>query len=90
MPDFLLLMHDDATADPAAWPVYSDRLRKADAFAGGSAIGKGVALKKSRPTAEVTHHIVGYIRIMVADLAAACELVQGTPVYSARCKSFAC
>lgn len=89
MHDYMLLMHGDAPAGPDAgdtvhtWPAYFAKLRAADAFEGGSAIGGGICVSKSARNSEVTEHLTGYIRIRAESLEAARALVAGNPVYEA-------
>ncbi len=83
MPDFMLLMHDDAerAAPPEAWTGYFERLRACGAFQGGSSIGGGETLRQAGEPAAAPLHLVGYIRVEALDLAAAKGLVEGNPVY---------
>jgi hypothetical protein len=87
MNEYLLLMRDDVpgrTPRPEAeWEAYFAKLRAAGAFEGGSAIGPGVCLSKSRAEVEITRHLTGYIRICAHDLQSARALVEGNPVYEA-------
>lgn len=87
MNDYLLLMHNDAPADENGraeqWPVYFARLRAANAFQGGSAIGDGICVSKSESVPPVTRHLAGYIRVQAESLSAARDLVIGNPVFEA-------
>jgi len=87
MNDYLLLMHDDApggaSRPEAEWEAYLAKLRAADAFEGGSAIGWGVCLSKGPRPVGITGHLAGYIRIRARDLSTARKLVAGNPVYEA-------
>jgi hypothetical protein len=87
MNEYLLFMHDDAKADAAdgthTWPAYFARLRAAEAFEGGSAIGSGVCVSKAGRVVSLTAHLTGYIRVRAASLEAAQALVSGNPVYEA-------
>ncbi|MBL8574843.1 MAG: hypothetical protein JNM13_14300 [Hyphomicrobiaceae bacterium] len=88
MPDFVLLMHDDATDqraadDPALWNAYVMHLIEADALEGGSAFGGGITLRKGDRTPAPVSRIAGFMRIEAADLAAARALIPGNPVYEA-------
>jgi hypothetical protein len=87
MTDYIFFMHGDtpptANRSPDAWPAYLARLRAANAFEGGSAIGAGVCVSKSGRPTPVAEHITGYIRIRAADLTAARALLVGNPVYEA-------
>ena len=83
MPAFLLLMHNDTTAEEsgAMWESYLATLRSKGAFAGGSSIGTGECIRKAGDPTPVARHLTGYARVEAADLAAARALVEGNPVY---------
>ena len=83
MADFIFLMHEAEPADPAAWDAYIGDLNAKGVLRGGSAIGRGICLRKDGPAPPISHHIVGYVRIEVADMAAAQDLLIGNPVYEA-------
>ena len=83
MPSFIFLMHDDAGADEAPWEPYLRRLQEAGVFEGGSAIGDGVAARKSGAAAPPTLQIVGYIRVNARDLDQAKSFLSGNPVFEA-------
>ncbi len=83
MNDYLLLMHDDAVADAAAWAPYFERLRESGRFDGGSAIGPGACVTKSGAQRPVTGHLAGYIRVRAESLDAARALLAGNPVFEA-------
>ena len=83
MADFIYLMHDAEPADPAAWAAYVGELQAKGVLRGGSAIGRGVCLKKGGVARPISSHIVGYVRIEVDDMAAAQALLAGNPVYEA-------
>jgi hypothetical protein len=83
MPEFILLMHDDAVADDAAWQPYIAKLKRRGCFAGGSAIGDGLALRKSGKAGRLTHELAGFIRVTAKDLDEARTLLAGNPVYEA-------
>jgi hypothetical protein len=85
MNDYLLLMYAGAPAPDAtySWPTYFARLRAADAFEGGSAIGGGVCVSKAGMDADITRHLAGYIRVRAASIEAARALLAGNPVYEA-------
>ena len=63
MGEYLLLMHDDATTNDAAWGPYIQNLQQAGFFEGGSVIGDGVCARKSGEPALLTKHLTGYIRV---------------------------
>ena len=85
MADFLMLMHDDATApvDGAAWGAYLGGLKVLGVFEGGSGVGEGVCLRKTGAPAAVSSHIVGFIRVRADDIEHAASLLAGNPVYEA-------
>ncbi len=83
MRDFIVFMHDDASAEPPpeAWSAYLLRLRELDIFDGGSAIGSGATFRKQGPAGALSGQLSGYIRIRADSLAAAEEALAGNPVY---------
>jgi hypothetical protein len=87
MMDFIFFMHDDVPPGhrrpDGEWTAYFAKLRDVGAFQGGSSIGDGVCASKSSPTAAITGHISGYIRVRAESLESARELVVGNPVYEA-------
>jgi hypothetical protein len=88
MPDYLILMHDDAPDPPDEdrsddWAPYLESLKKAGNFQGGSAIGSGVCVRKSDSPAPITDHLAGFIRINADSLAQAENLIAGIPVFEA-------
>lgn len=83
MKDYLLLMHDDARGDAAAWPGYLEVLRRSGRFSGGSAIGGGICVRKSGDAAALTPRLSGYLRIKANDLDDARAFVAGNPVFEA-------
>jgi hypothetical protein len=85
MPDYILLMHNDATAplNVDDWGPYIAGLNAADALQGGSAIGEGVCLRKTGPAPGITSHVSGFMRIGAASLDEARGLVSGNPVFEA-------
>jgi hypothetical protein len=83
MKEFILFMRPaglSAHASPESWQAYFAKLRAANAFDGGSAIGRGECVSKTG-TPPPTTMISGYVRIKAADLDAAKLLVVGNPVY---------
>ncbi|NBB15609.1 hypothetical protein GVN21_09615 [Caulobacter sp. SLTY] len=83
MVDVLLLMHDDTTTEPVGWDDYFTRLNELGVFRGGSAIGVGDAFRKAGTAGPVAVRLTGYIRVEVASLAAAGDLLSGNPTYEA-------
>jgi hypothetical protein len=83
MPDYLLLMHDDAAPDDAAWSAYLARLRETGRFQGGSAVGAGLCARKAGNAPAITAHITGFLRIRAAGLEEARSFLDGNPIYEA-------
>lgn len=83
MPDYILLMHDDSAADDDAWGRYLQRLQQGGFFESGSAIGPGVALRKSGAPAPLTAHLAGFIRVKADSLDQVKSLLTGNPVFEA-------
>lgn len=85
MPDFLILMHNDAPDGAAEgdWPSYIGKLIEAGRFQGGSAIGTGACIRKSGETPAIAAHLSDFIRISADDLDHARALMQGNPAYEA-------
>jgi hypothetical protein len=83
MPEYILLMHDDAIGDEKAWAPYIQRLQQTGYFEGGSAIGEGVCARKNGATPSVTAHLTGYIRINADSLAHAKSMLTGNPLFEA-------
>jgi hypothetical protein len=83
MPEYIFLMHDDATGDEASWEPYLQRLRQTGCFEGGSAIGDGVCVRRSGTPAALTAHLAGYIRVNAESLEQAKALVAGNPHFEA-------
>ena len=83
MPDFILLMHDDAAADDSVWQPYIAKLKRRGCFIGGSAIGDGLSLRKTGKPGRLSHELAGFIRVTAKDLDEARTLLAGNPVYEA-------
>jgi hypothetical protein len=83
--DFILLMHDDSDRGDNIedWQPYLDMLSSLGALRGGSAIGSGLCVRQAGHVAEISGHLVGYVKIEARDLSHARELIQGNPVYEA-------
>ena len=82
-PDYLMLMHNDPpkAARDEDQGTYIEALAKAGKFRGGSAIGEGIALRKSGTVPAITAHIGGFIRIEADSLADAEALLAVNPVF---------
>lgn len=83
MPDYIFLMHDDATAAETGWEPYLRGLHQAGVFRGGSAIGDGMCCRKLGTPARLTASVVGFIRVTANSLDHAKSLLTGNPVYEA-------
>jgi hypothetical protein len=83
MPDFILLMHDDAEAEDSAWQPYIAKLIEHGCFQGGSAIGDGLALRKQGTPESMLAGLAGFIRVSTGSLDQAKALLAGNPVYEA-------
>lgn len=82
MAEFILLMHNDNdTSNREIWGPYLGKLSRAGALRGGSVIGAGVCMRKAGRVPDISHHIIGYVKIEARDFDHARELVQGNPVY---------
>ena len=83
MPDYLMLMHNDPSkaARDDDWATYIQSLAKTGKLRGGSAIGGGVARRKSGVAPPITAHIGGFIRVEADSLAEAEVLLAGNPVF---------
>ncbi|CAN5158833.1 hypothetical protein BH11MYX1_BH11MYX1_02150 [soil metagenome] len=79
--EYILLHHDDATAE-AGWNEYLAKLRASGQFDGGSSIGAGACFNKSGP-AKPTSSVVGFVRVRAESLDAARTFLAGNPVYEA-------
>ena len=88
MKEYILLMHNDVSAEEAkrtedAWPQYLSRLRATGRFEGGSSIGDGVCVKKSGLAGEITATLGGYIKVHAESLDEAKRFLAGNPVFEA-------
>ena len=85
MPDYILLMHNDATAreNMEAWTPYLAKLQAAGRLLGGSAIGSGACVRKTDSAPSITGHLSGFLRITADSLEGAQALVVGNPVFEA-------
>jgi hypothetical protein len=83
MPEYILLMHDDAVDEERAWEPYLHGLRHAECFQGGSAIGGGVCVRKSGTPAPMTAHLRGFLRVNADSLDQARSLLIGNPLFEA-------
>jgi hypothetical protein len=83
MPDYLMLMPNDppTAASGDDWATYIEALAKTGKLRGGSAIGGGVARRKSGVAPPITAHIGGFIRVEADSLADAEAMLAGNPVF---------
>ena len=85
MADFILLMHSDYNLGDESenWQPYLDMLSSVGALRGGSAMGRGLCIRRAGSVPNLSEHLVGYVKIEARDLIHARELVVGNPVYEA-------
>jgi hypothetical protein len=84
MPDYILLMHNDASGTkPSDWGPYIAKLQATGDFQGGSAIGAGICLRKSAAAAPMTSPLSGFLRVRADSLDHARQMLVGNPVYEA-------
>ena len=83
MPEFMLLMHDDASDNEPDWQPYLSKLAGTGHFEGGSAIGPGVCIRKVGRTPSITAHLAGYLRVNADNLEHAKSMVAGNPHFEA-------
>jgi len=83
MLDYIFFMHGDANDDGADWDRYLAKLRATGQFQGGSSIGAGECVSRSRTPKPTTAHLTGYIRVQANSLEEAKALLDGNPVFEA-------
>ena len=85
MRDYIFLMHNDAEIIESGltWEKYLQTLQATGQFLGGSAIGPGECVTRSRQPVAITSHLSGYLRVQAASLEAAKRLLAGNPVFEA-------
>lgn len=83
MPEYILLMHDDAPGSSGDWEGYLARLRASGRFQGGSAIGPGRCLRRDGEVRPTSDHLTGYLRVDAADIDAAAHFLEGNPHFEA-------
>ena len=84
MAEYILFMHDDATAEqPDGWDSYLQALDRKGVFEGGSEIGRGICVRKAGAAPQVTRHLAGYIRVTAATIEEAKSLLAGNPHFEA-------
>ena len=87
MPDYMILIHSDVPETgpdrSLEWGPYIAALQASGNFQGGSAIGEGRCVRKSRPAGQLSERLAGYIRIQADSLEHAQRLLNGNPGYEA-------
>jgi hypothetical protein len=84
MANYIFLMHSDVVSDrQGGWDAYLEKLKRCDAFEGGSEIGQGVCMRKSGVAPPITEQLVGYIRLRADSLEEAKSLLAGNPHFEA-------
>jgi hypothetical protein len=83
MPEYILLMHNDALDGDAEWEPYLTRLKQDGFFEGGSAIGDGICVRQRGTPAPLTIQLAGYIRLSAENLEQAKSLLAGNPHFEA-------
>ena len=85
MPEFLLLMREDASGGDAAgdWDRYIDALGKGGHLRGGSSLGTGICARKDGQQVAIDHRLTGFLRIEAASIAVVQDLLKGNPAYEA-------
>ena len=83
MNDYMLLMHDDPTKEPAdaEWEAYFGMLSASGAFQGGSSIGAGATYSQGGAAGPLSARLTGFIRVTARDLTDAQRFLKGNPVY---------
>jgi hypothetical protein len=86
MNDYMVLMHDHALESERKRAPSEEYFKKRQAsgqFVGGSSIGHGECVAKSRQTRSFSAQLTGYIRVRAESLQAAKKFLEGNPVYEA-------
>ena len=84
MADYILFMHDDVVSeDQSSWDAYLHVLKQNGAFEGGSEIGSGICIRKGAAAADITKHVVGYIRVTAATIEEIKSFLIGNPHFEA-------
>ena len=85
MPEYILLMHNDAVSKEvvADWGPYLESLGTIGVLRGGSAVGTGMCTRRGGKAPQITAHLVGFVRIEADSLEEVRELLKGNPVYEA-------
>lgn len=85
MAEFLFLMHSDVR-EPVSedgWNEYIEKLVSIGAMRAGSAVGGGRSFRRSGRPANVSGHIVGYLKIEAESVNHAETMLSGNPIFEA-------
>jgi len=83
VPEYILLMHNDAGDNGSDWEPYLAKLKKSGHFEGGSAIGDGTCVRKTGAAPPVSVHLTGYVRVNANNLEHAKSMLAGNPHFEA-------
>jgi hypothetical protein len=83
VPEYIFLMHDDASDGDNDWEPYLKKLKDSGHFEGGSAIGVGACVRKAGAAAPLSAHLSGYIRLNANSLDHAKSMLAGNPHFEA-------
>ena len=83
MPEYIFLMHDDASGSENDWEPYLKQLRDSGHFEGGSAIGDGACVRKIGEAAPLTVQLTSYVRVSANNLDHAKSMLVGNPHFEA-------
>lgn len=83
MPEYIFLMHEDASDGENGWEPYLKKLRDSGHFEGGSAIGDGACVRKIGVVPPLTVHLIGYVRVNANNLDHARSLLVENPHFEA-------
>jgi hypothetical protein len=83
VPEYIFLMHDDASDGDDDWGPYLKTLKDSGHFEGGSAIGDGACVRKAGAAAALSAHLTGYIRLNAISLDHAKSMLAGNPHFEA-------
>lgn len=85
MLDYVFLMHNDLPpgSESRDWDRHLAWLRDSGHFAGGSAIGDGICVRKTGAAPQIGAHLTGFIRVAAGSLEEVQGLLAGNPVFEA-------
>jgi hypothetical protein len=79
---FLLIMHINRKESSLEdWTKYLADMKKGKHLIGGSALGKGIAMKKSKVMPQISKSIGGYMVIQARDIRVAKRLMKTNPMH---------